>query len=179
MCLLFSTYFIILLQEGFIHCMINNGVVIFLYVKFLYVFKILPVVPSRPTFIILKTKVSQDIGCVRWIPGDMDDTCGFGSILRMIYISFSEIASAIIHLGVIILQGRFSSHFPSITRTDGTFPCIIFIRRLYYTFVNIFWNFCVLKNVNICFKSNIFIIKSLYILLLDPDIGHTFWEFFI
>ena len=57
---LFSTYFIIFLQEDFINYTLNNSIIPLLTVKFLPDCRIVPAVLSRPAFSVLRTKVSQD-----------------------------------------------------------------------------------------------------------------------
>ena len=121
------TNFIIFLHEDFIHCMINNSIFIFLSVKFIYVCGIVPAVLNRPNFNILRTKVSQDLAFILWMPGAMYETCVFLYILWVIYISFPALASALDRLGVSILWGGLSSHFPDLTITVGIFPCMYFI----------------------------------------------------
>ena len=133
----------------------------------------MPVVLSRPTLSILRTKVPQDRAFFWWMPGSMDETCGFGYIPRMIYISFSALDRTLTHLGVSIWRGGFSSQFTDVTRTVGICPSSIIIRSFYYNFVNRFWNFHAFKHIKIFFKSNRFKIEYLYTRLLDPAFGHT------
>ena len=104
----------------------------------------------------------------------MYETCGFVSILQIIYICFTVFSSSITRLIVNIWRGGFSSHFPDVTGTVGIWPSRFFIIGFYYTLINIFWDFRAFKHVNICFKSNIFTIKSLNVQLLAPTIRHIF-----
>ena len=64
-CFLLSTYFLVFMKDDFIHCTVNNSIILFLYVKFISWFSIVPVVLSRCTFNILRTKVSQDLAFIR------------------------------------------------------------------------------------------------------------------
>ena len=103
----------------------------FLSIKFISYFWIVPAVLSRRNCSILGTKVSQDLAFIWWIPGTIYETCGFGYILWIIYIPFSLIPSALIHLRVSIWRGGFSSYFPDVTSTVGTFPSRFLTRRFY------------------------------------------------
>ena len=127
---LFSTYFIIFLQDDLIHCMVNNRIFILLYVKFISVCGIVPTVLSRPTFSILRNKISQDPSFIWLMPGSTYETCGFGSILKMIYISFFALFGALTHFGVNIWWGNFSSYFPAVNRTVGIFPSRLFYKKV-------------------------------------------------
>ena len=153
--------------------MVINSIVLFLPVKFISVCRIFPEVLSRPTIGILRTKVSQDLAVIRWMSGDMYETNGFVSILHVVYIYFPTIDISLTRFGVIIWWGSFSSRFPDMTNTIDIYPSRFLIIRFYSTFVNRFWNFHVFKDVNNFVKINIFTIKSLYILLLDPAVGNT------
>ena len=62
---------------------------------------------------------------------------------------------------------------PDMTITVGVYPGRVFIRRLYYTFVNRLSNFRMLKYVNRFLKINILTIKTLYIGLFRPSVMHT------
>ena len=61
MCYLLSAYFLDFMQKYFINCNVNNSIIFLLSVKNFIVYGIMPVVLSRPSFIILRTKVSQDL----------------------------------------------------------------------------------------------------------------------
>ena len=148
MCFSFSTNFINFLQDDIMHCMINNSIVLFLSVKYPFSCGVIPVVCSRPDFRILSTKVSQHLALISWIPGAMDNTSLFGSILRMIYIPFPVLYSSLIHLRVSILWGSLCSHFPAVTSTVVILPSRFFIRRFYDTFINRFWYLQTFKHVN-------------------------------
>ena len=60
-CSLLRTYFLVFLQEYFIHCTVNNSIIIFLPVKFLSWYGIVSTVLGRSTLNILRTKVSKDL----------------------------------------------------------------------------------------------------------------------
>ena len=109
MCFLLSTYFLVFLQEDFINCTVKNSFIFLLTVKCHLVFDIVPMVLSRPTFSIIRTKVSQDLAFIWWITGFIYETCGFGLTLKLVYIYISALASPITHIRVIIWWGRFSS----------------------------------------------------------------------
>ena len=172
LCFSFSTYFIILLKDYLIHCMINKIIVLFLSVKFIYICGIIPTVLSRNSFRILISKVSQDLALIWWMTSFMDKTSVFGSILWMIYIPSSALSRVLTHLGVTIWQGGFSSHFPAVTSMDVILPSRFFISNFYNTFINRFWYFRAFKYVYSCFKSNGLTIKPLNTFLIDPDIRH-------
>ena len=93
MCFLFSTYFIIFLQEKWIHCFFNNSIVLFLPVKYISVLRIVSAVIIMPNFSILRDKVSQDLVFIWWIHSTMYGACGFGSILWIIYAYFTALSS--------------------------------------------------------------------------------------
>ena len=153
--------------------MINNIISPFLYIKFISSPSIVPAVLGRPDFIIIRTKVSQDLTFIWWIPGAMDVKSVFGYIFRMIYIPFYDLARALTYPRVSIWRGESSSHYPDVTSTVGIFPSRFFLRRLYYIFINIFCYLYALKHVNVCLKSNVLIIKSLHTCLINPAIGYT------
>ena len=90
----------LLLAIALLYCCLVN---LFLF------FLIVPTVVSMPNFSVLRTKVSQDLVFIWWMPGAMDETCGFGLTLRMIYISFPALVSTLTRLWVSIRQGGFSS----------------------------------------------------------------------
>ena len=151
----FIAYFIIFLQDNFIHCMINNIIFLFLSVKFIHFRSIMPAVLSRTDFIMLKTKVPQDFAFIWLITEAVYETSLFRYIIWMIYIPFSVLSSSLICLGVCIWRGRFSSHFPAVTGTVGICPSIFLIRRFYYTFINILWYLHASKHVNKFLKSKV------------------------
>ena len=64
MCFSFSTYFIVLLWDDLIYCMINNSIFLFLTVKFIFSCGVITAVLSRLDFIILRTKFSQDLAFI-------------------------------------------------------------------------------------------------------------------
>ena len=99
----------ILLKDDFIPYIADNSIILFLPVKFLYWYGIVPTVLSRYTFNILKTKFSQDLAFIWWMPGDMYEIGEFGLTLCLVYKYFSALASAFTHLGVIIIRGILSS----------------------------------------------------------------------
>ena len=171
MCFNISTYFIILLYNYIIHCMINNIIILLLSVKFIFSCGFMNAVLNRLAFLILRTKVSQDLTFIWWMPRAMDETIVFGSIIWMIYKHFSVLASAITHIRLSMWRGSFSSIFPSVTSTVGIWPSRFFIRMFYNTFINIFCYFHAFKHVYGFFKSNGSTIKSLHTCLLAPTIG--------
>ena len=119
------------LHVGLYHCYLA------IFQKFLD-FRLLPAVFSMPTFSGLSNKVSQDLTFIWWMSRAMDKTSEFQSILWMIYITFSELASTLTHLWVISSWGRFSSHFPAETKSVSIYPSGFLIRMLYNIFKNIF-----------------------------------------
>ena len=167
------TYFLVLIQEYLINCTVNNSIIIFLNVKFISVCVIMPAVLSRPNFTIIRTKVSQDLEFILWIPGAMVETCGFGPTLWIVYISFPDLARDITNLGVIIWGGRLYSLWPAVTTTVGICLISFFKIRFHSNFLNIFRYTNALKHINSPFESNRSEIKYLNIRLLDPTIGHT------
>ena len=126
----------------------------------------------RLPLIILSPKVSQDLTFIRRISGGVDET-GSRFYLRVIYISFSVLAGDLSCRRASFRRGGFSSHIPSVTSTVGICLGRFFIRRLYYTFVNIFCNFHTLKHINSLFKRNGFAIKALNIGLFRTSIRHA------
>ena len=62
------------------------------------------------------------------MPGAMDETRMFGSILKRIYTPFSALASTLTHPGVSILQGGFSPYFTAMTRTVDIYPSRFLIK---------------------------------------------------
>ena len=70
----YSSYSIILIHDDLINCIINNIIVLFLSVNFIFSWGVMPVVLSRPTFRIPRTKVSQDLTFIWWISRSMDET---------------------------------------------------------------------------------------------------------
>ena len=125
---LFMTYFIFFLKKDFIHCMANNSIFLFLPFKFISICRIVSVVLSRNSVRKIRTKVSQDLTLIWIIPVAMYEICVFVSILHIIYIPFSVLASAISHLGVCIWRGGLSSHFTDFTRTVNIWPSMFLIR---------------------------------------------------
>ena len=109
MCSLFINYFLVLLQYYFINCTFNNSISLLMSVKFISVCRIAPTVLIMPSFVILRTEVSHDLAFVWWITGDVEETCGIGLSLLMVYTSFTELTRTINRLGVSILGGGFSS----------------------------------------------------------------------
>ena len=103
------TYFLVFLQEDFIHWNVNNSIIILLPVKYIYVCGIVLVVLIRNDFSILITKVSQGLAFIWWMIRDMDETSGFGLTLRIVYISFPALARDLNCLGGIIWWGGLSS----------------------------------------------------------------------
>ena len=99
-----SMYFLFItnffLQEEFIHIMVNNRIVILPPVKLPSVCRIVPVILSRPIFIILRTKFSQDIVLILLMTGAVYETLGFGYLLLIMYICFTAVEIALTHLRV-------------------------------------------------------------------------------
>ena len=91
---LLSTYFLVLLQEYFINCTVNDIIILLLSVKFPPVYDIVPVELSSPIFIILKTNVYKDLAFIWWMTGAMDEMCGFLTYFRLVYISFHALDSS-------------------------------------------------------------------------------------
>ena len=86
-CFVCSTYFLIFMQQDFILCTINNSILLLLSVKFLSWYGIVPTVLVRSDFNIIRTKCSQDLLFIRWMPGAMYET-GFWLTLWVSYIFF-------------------------------------------------------------------------------------------
>ena len=126
---------------------------------------------SRITLSLLSIKVSHKPIFVRIMFRSVYETGSWFSFWE-IYISFSALASALFHRGVSLRRGRLSSIIPDFSSTVGVCPGGFFIRRLYSTFVNRFYNFHTLKHINSIFKQNVFVIKALNIGLVKPDIRH-------
>ena len=104
-----STYFLVFLQEGSIKCTLNNSIILFLPAQFISVCGIVTTVLRRPNFVILKTNVSQDLALIWRITRAMDEKCGLGPILHMVYVSFTVLARNITHIRVSIWRGGISS----------------------------------------------------------------------
>ena len=79
-CFFHSTYFFIIMQQDFIHCNINNIIILFLPVKFISCYGILPAVLSRSRLVILRIKLSQDLAFILLLPGAMYATGPSGSL---------------------------------------------------------------------------------------------------
>ena len=60
-----------------------------------------------------------------------------------------------------------------------SYSCVVFIRKLYYNFINSFINFHAFKHVYRCFLSDCFSIIPLNTLLLTPPIWYTDQKDFI
>ena len=169
----FRTYFIIFLQDYFIHWMINNRIVLLMYVKFISSRRVMTAVLSRPGSRILRNKVSQDLSFFWWMSEAMDEISVFGSIFRMIYKGFPALTRSLIRIGLSSWRGVLSSHFPAVASTVGIFPSRVFIRGLHNSCMYIFWYFHAFKHFKILLKINVFTMKSLKICLIAPDDGHT------
>ena len=146
------------LQDYLIHCMIKNIIVLLMSIKNISSCGIMSTVLSMTAFRIPRIKSFQEQASIWLISRAMDDTSVFGSILRMIYIPSSALVSSLTRLGLSIWRGVLSSHFYAVARTVDIFPSRFFMRRFYYTFINIFWYFHAFKNVNTYFKINGFTI---------------------
>ena len=103
--------------------------------------RLLPVVLSRPGFVVLITKVTQDLTLFWWIYRYMNKTNSFWSILQMIYIPFSALSRIFTCIRVSSWQGGLYSNVPALTSTVGICPSIFLIRMFYNTFINIFRDF--------------------------------------
>ena len=169
---LLSTYFLIFMQQDFIYCTVNNGIIILLPVQFISWYGIVPAVLSRSNFNIIRTKVSQDLALIWLMPGAMYET-GFGLTYRVVYIYFSALDRDITHLGVSMWQGSLSSLFTDVTSTGRICPIILFTGRFYYALISIFYNTHAFKHVNRFIKINRLAVKNLQIRLLAPNIRHT------
>ena len=80
-----GTYF--LCYYNFIHCIVNDSVVLFLPVKYIPGYGAVPVVLSRNTLSVLTSKVPQDLTFL-WIISRAVDETGFWFSCRDIYITF-------------------------------------------------------------------------------------------
>ena len=143
-CFLHSTYFFTIMQQDFIHCTINNIIILLMTVKFLSWCHIVPTFLIRYFPSIIRTKFSQDLASIWLIPRAMYEI-GFGLTYWVFYISFSALVRALTNSGVSMWWNVFFSIFPSVTITFGIFPSKLFIRRVYYTFINMFSNIHALK----------------------------------
>ena len=132
-----------------------------------------------PTFRILRTKVSQYLSFFWLISRAMDETCGFGLTLWLVWISFSCLASDFTHIIVSIWWCGFYSFYPDVTRTFGICPSSFFIRMFYYTFVNRLRNIHAIKHIISLCLSNKLTVKFLHMRSLAPTIGHTIQKHFI
>ena len=128
---------------------------------------------SKTTLSVLSTKVSQDFPFIRKISRAVDETV-FWFAIWAIYISFLALFCTLSCCGVSLRQRGFSSIIPAMTSTAGILLGRFFIRKFYYTFVNIFWNFHTLKHSNSLFKQNEFAIKTLNIGFLYDILGMLF-----
>ena len=80
----FSTYFLILMQYNFIHCMINNNIVLFLSVNILFSCRLMTTILIRPDFIKPRTEVSQELTLIWWMHRATDNTSLIGTIFLII-----------------------------------------------------------------------------------------------
>ena len=110
-----NTYFSVSLQEYIINCNVNKRIILLMTVKFISVFGIVPAVLSRPTFSIFRTKVSQDLALIWWMPGAMDEPYGFGLTIQVVYTYFTGIDIDLTNLGLSIWRGSFYSLYPAVT----------------------------------------------------------------
>ena len=69
LCFYPNLHFIIFLKNYPINWNINNSIIIFLPIKFLYIGSLVTAFLSRTIFSIIRTKVSQDFAFMWWIPG--------------------------------------------------------------------------------------------------------------
>ena len=171
-CFLLSTYYFILMHQDFIHWTANNIIILLIPVKFISWYRIFPVVLSMYDFNIIRTKVSHELELIWWMPRAMYKT-GFWTNLQMVYIYFSLLHISLTHHGVSIWRGIFYSIFPAVTSMGVICPSILFIRILYYTFIDILHNIHAFKHVKYFIKSSRLAVKTLYIWLLAPTIKHN------
>ena len=137
-----------------------------------FLYGVITMVLSRLNFRLLRNKVSQDLTSIIWMSGAVNETY-FRFALWAIYILFLALSGALSCSGASIRQGGFSYLIPAVTSTVGIFPGRFFIIRFYYTFVNRFCDFRMLKYINSLFISNGFAIKALNIGLFIPSSRHT------
>ena len=71
-------------------------------VKLISIRGIMSAVLSRPCFRILRTKFPQYLSFIIFIPGYMDETSLFASILWMVYMPSSALSGALARIGVSI-----------------------------------------------------------------------------
>ena len=64
MCSILGTYFLVFMKEDFINCNVNNSIILLLNVRFLSFYGIVTVVLIMPTFIMIITKVFQDLAFI-------------------------------------------------------------------------------------------------------------------
>ena len=147
MCFIFHNKCFIILQDDFTDCMLDYSVFILLSSNMFLSCRLLHAILSRTDFIILSTKVSQDLILIWWMSRAMDKKRYFWSIIRMIYIPFYALARALTHIRVCNWQGNLYYHLRNVTSTVGIFPSRFFIIRFYNTFINIFLYFHKLKHV--------------------------------
>ena len=146
-CFLCSTHFLILIQQDFIHCSIDNIMIILLSIKLISCYGIMPTVLLRSSISIIITKVSQDLTFIRWIPGAMYET-GFWLTLWMAYITFYALTSALTYRRVSMWRGWLFYIFNDVTSTGGICHSRFFIRRFYYNFKDISRNIHEFKHSN-------------------------------
>ena len=121
-----------------------------LHVKCFPWYGIAPTVLSRYAFNILRNKISQYLAFIWWMPEAMYET-GFWLTFWVVYIYIYALASALNHHIVSIQWVGFYSISPAVTRTGGIYPNRLFIRILYYTFIDRSLNLHAFKHVN-CLK---------------------------
>ena len=74
--------------------------------------------------------------------------------------TFSVLAGALTHIRVSMWWGGFCYLFTALDSTGGICISRLFIKSFYYTFVDIFRNLHMFKNVNWFFKSNRLAVKN-------------------
>ena len=73
--------------------MLDNRIVLLMSAAFFRTCRLMSTLLSRPYFRIISIKFSWDLTFIWWMYRDMDETSLFGSILWMIYITFSTLVS--------------------------------------------------------------------------------------
>ena len=154
--------------------MLDDDIFLFLFSKRFHKWSLLYAFLSRTDFGVLRTKITQDLTLIWWVPRAMNKTGTFWYIPWMTYITLLALYSDLNHTGVGFWRGGFSSHKATDTRTVGICNNRFLIRGFYNIFINTSRNFHAFKHIYRCFKSNLFTTKTLHIWLLAPYIWCTF-----
>ena len=145
---LLSTYFFIFVLEDVIHCNVNDRIILFLPVKSISWYGIVPVVLGKSNINIIRTKVSQYLAFSWLIPWYMYETGGFGVTIWLVYIYFSALASALTHIILSMWWVCFSYLYPAVTSTGGIYTNSFYkkvilhlsIYTLQFSFVQTYWH---------------------------------------